>query len=316
MAQTKNNNPIRRKIIKQSVNACTISLPIQWIRDQKLKPGDELCVGVEDHGLLISPGEHKNNEKKQVVLHVNREREPFLKAMLNNVYRLGYDSIRIQYDKEEQVQALQEFVDKGLLGFEVTKKEPHNILIQKLSEPEDDKHEILLKKLFFIIKESFATLAEDIQNKRFVNKEKLRTYNEKVSQYENFCRRNITKQKTQKQQVYFYWSFYRHLKLIQQSLYRLYEQLSKQNKGKVDEGMKESFKRLSKNFDRLYDGLFKRNLGILSGIDRSLKTETDLLLTKMSVGTTGINTVFLCHTYELSRTMHLATSPAIGMLVQ
>ncbi len=190
---------MQRKIIKQGKQGNTIFLPIKWIRSHHLKPGDAIEMSEVGNGLLIS-GKGNTLVKQEKYLSLVSENERFIRIQLQGLYRLGYDKITIENPSSPQKEIIEKIINSILLGFEIVSSNEKFLILENVAEPSLEQAETILQRMFFIIIESFS------DNKI--------TSLEKVTKYDNFYRRTITKKHLSEETASFYWSLSTYLNLI------------------------------------------------------------------------------------------------------
>ncbi|MCA9459468.1 MAG: AbrB/MazE/SpoVT family DNA-binding domain-containing protein, partial [Nanoarchaeota archaeon] len=81
---------MKRKIIKQSGRAYTITLPINWIRENNIEEGDEIELNENNNQLNIVT-ENTNTPKTSISLDIPKGKESSIRTLLINTYRSGFD---------------------------------------------------------------------------------------------------------------------------------------------------------------------------------------------------------------------------------
>ncbi|MEK6868436.1 MAG: hypothetical protein AABX98_06450, partial [Nanoarchaeota archaeon] len=114
---------MKRKLIKQGAGGFTVTLPINWIREHNLKQSDEVESEETEEGILISSGIKK--KEKSIELDITKYDKRMLLNLLNQSYRLGYDTIRVQYNTQEQATWIEEMT-ATLLGLGYPLRQPRS----------------------------------------------------------------------------------------------------------------------------------------------------------------------------------------------
>ncbi len=306
---------MRRKIIKQGIGGNTIFLPVKWVRENNLAPGQEVDIVELDEGLLISASGGKE-QKKEIETSIADDHEPFIRQILDTLYRVGYDKITIQYQNKTQEKIIETLVDSTMLGFEVTKKKDHEIVIEGITELTSEKQHSLLRKMLLIIKESFGMLESDIKNSSYGNLEEIKTLSRRFSKYDNFCTRNISKKKFSEPKATSHWTLYSYLRLTQRSLLHLYEVLEKNRDLTLNPSIQNLIYQLQKCFEGIYEGYFKKDLSILNknnvAANKLLYNTVHTQLKKSS----GIESVVLYYCGEIARLVCITTVPMLGIIIE
>ena len=199
---------MQRKIIKQGNNSYTLTLPIDWVRENELDKTLNVNVNREENSIVISAD--STRKEREITVDMKNKSERLVRVVLNNLYRSGYTKIVIENYKEEKF--IDEFVSSRLLGFEVVKIEKDRLTIKNIAEPSPDNFNSILRKVFLIIKQSL-----EFQ----IDKE---TANHKVNLYVNYLQRIIVSTKSfGAESNHNMYSITTRLLLIQHSLARMKE---------------------------------------------------------------------------------------------
>ncbi len=299
-------------MIKQGLGGVTLSLPIKWIRDHNLEGGDEIEIKEINEGLLLSVEGKK--ERKEISISLTAKDESSIRDQLNDLYRLGYDQITINYTDKKQVKLIEKIITSRLLGFEKTLEDEKKILIESVTEPNDEKEQVLLRRMFLLIKESFSLVEDNLKSGKLTCLEEIKTMNTKIGLYDNFNKRNIYKKRMVEARVNFYWNLYTDLLLIHQSLLHLVEGLN--NKPlRFSNNSLNYFYLISTYFNSVYDAFFKNDIKSIRETSLQLK---ELLYQKIQISllkSSGTESLLLYYLGELSRLVYLTTMPISSIIV-
>ena len=129
---------MNRKLIKQGSTSLVLSLPIEWIRSNQLKTGDEVEILPQDYTLVI----RTKGEKKvtKFILTVDSLDEMSLYVNLLNLYRKGFDEVKIvsksnkimNFETDKQIntfKSIKQWIPR-FIGWETITQDP--ILIKDL----------------------------------------------------------------------------------------------------------------------------------------------------------------------------------------
>src|SRR3972149_5038111 len=104
---------MKRKIIKQGNNTLTITLPRKWTDKFNVKAGDELELLELNNTLqLMTKGSTANKSIDVDVSELNRKLTKYVLVLL---YKAGYDTINITYESREQLEVIQDAINKNLM---------------------------------------------------------------------------------------------------------------------------------------------------------------------------------------------------------
>ncbi len=304
---------MERKLIKQGQNALTVTLPSEWTKTNELNAGGIVDLDISENKVIVSTNEKP--KPKEIVLKLGSESESIIKPRLNLAYRLGFDHIKVLYLTQEQEGIIRKLVEELLLGFEVTETGKGYLIIESVAEPSQEKQEVLLKRTFWIIKNNFSEIAEDLHKKDFRNYSKVLEQSLIVNRYINFLNRNISKNKFNEERISYHWDFHLKLLLIQRSLFHLYSVLKEEQKMKLSSSTIKLFLNLKEDFSKLVEGYSKKDFNLLEivGQDTNKQLYTDIynLLKK----TKGPENIVFYHFGELSRLINLASITATALIV-
>ncbi|MBP7708672.1 hypothetical protein KA107_03225 [Candidatus Pacearchaeota archaeon] len=286
---------MERKLIKQGIGGLTFYVPSKWGKERNLKPGDLVDISELDDKLILSS--KKIKKKQEIEITINDESKEFIRNYLNQLYRLGYDKIKINSSDEKQLLLCQKFVQMFLLGFEIVEVKKDHFVAENISEPSEEKESAILRRMFLLIENSFSLALEDLANGKQDKKEDMERNTRKVTQYDNFLRRNMVKQNLAFGKQFFYWEFYNYLLLIQHVFFHLYQTKANLRDKKAIVGRMEE---LSKNFSGIYQAFFNKDQKSLDKVqskaNKLYEDKTDSFLN------------------ELARLQYLVCSPIISIL--
>jgi antitoxin component of MazEF toxin-antitoxin module len=179
---------MKRKLIKQGVNALTLTLPAQWTEQFRLHAGDEVDVDVEGNVLIVRSLRFMKSgvvavQLKESTMHYYRE-------VLSTAYRRGFDEIHVRYEGVP-LAAIQDILQE-LLGFEITSITAHSITIKSVVIPDLEQFDILYARTLFILKEAMSFLRADVRSGDF-DEEKILNLQREQLKLCNFCRRSLHK---------------------------------------------------------------------------------------------------------------------------
>ncbi|MBT4604555.1 hypothetical protein HOC01_02865 [archaeon] len=302
---------MKRKIIRQGIGGHTIFLPIKWVRERGLKPGDEIEIDETGPSLLISTGSAAVKEAK---ISFSSESETFIRIKLHDLYRLGYTKIKISYKTKKQSKIIHEVCSKYLLGSEVTLDTGSEIILEDLVGLDLDKHHTLMRRIFYIMRECFEITQDGLSNPDEFLLNQIKIHSQKIDQYDNFCRRSISQKRFTDERTHFYWTFFVYLRLIQHNMLHFGNFIVKNDFKIINKKIGESFEILKNLFLDLEKGFFKEDIKIIEKVHNSANR---LLYEKLLLEFKNVpkeQGALIYYISELARTIYLSTSPAIGIL--
>lgn len=167
-----------------------ISLPSVYVKENKIKKGDELELNIKDSQLII--GSEYKPEKSSTRIDVSNQ-----KFMLNKItaatYKAGYDEILIHFSKLEEIKKVQYVIERNLTGFDIIEFKKDRVKVATISTLHSEKFDTILHKCFF----TFMDISNDTLNalkKSNFDELKLIVIRDKyVDKYTDFCRRQLNR---------------------------------------------------------------------------------------------------------------------------
>jgi len=243
---------MRRKLISQR-NSHTLTLPIKWVRDHGLDKNEEVELEEEREGIFVRS---LATPKKEKEITMTSKDDVVVRYILNNLYRGGYDQIKINYSDKAIIKIIENHLEV-LLGWQISGKTDKEITIENLTEPTHEKFDILLRRMFFIIQGNFEIL-EEYFDKKSVDKNEFDKNDKEIVKLDNFCRRCISKRVVEKDKTLFYWQLISTLTWMDRDLYYLFHTINKNKL--ITKGKPIIVEKLSKAFDLIHDGFYQKDL--------------------------------------------------------
>jgi len=302
---------MQRKLIKQGGGGYTIYLPKKWADKKGLTSGDNIEI-IETETSLIIDSSIKG--KKQISIEITNENKEDIKNILTHVYRKGFDKIIIKETDNKILKEIKTITKDLLLGFEITDKSQFSCTLENISEPTEDKYDVILRRIFLIIRESLSLIIQDFEDNKFGNKQELEDLRKNQDKFVLFCRRLLMKEIYDKD-LTLSWELLTFLMHIEHSLIYLYN-YSLTNKIKTDNNFNDLIKFLQDYFELFYKAYYYKDLKFIHKIN-SLKNRYQFgdclkLLEKSS----GKNTVLYSYLREIFRLVQVGTSPVLSMVLK
>lgn len=288
---------MKRKVIQQSKQAYTITLPIKWIRERNVDAGDDLEVSILDNQLLIG-ADKKKGKKRSIVLKAKGNEESQVRTAIVNAYRSGYDIISLEFDGDKKW--LKNAVDKTLLGFESFEKSKHLHVIESVSEPSYEQFEEMIGRSFFVLKQILKRLPE----------ENIEDMVHKIQRYDNFLKRSISKELFTVKGATFLWQFLSNMTQIARASLHLQTHLRKNDMSINQKDMK-SYEVLLDMIDTIQKSFLKKDHTILQELHETRHGMQNHFENKKNV-----DAIYVYHMINLSRLIFLSNSPLSGYLFE
>lgn len=295
-----------RKIVKHGEATMMVSLPSKWVKNNNLKKGDELSV-IENSSSIIFSTDKNKKIKKEITIKLTSSVESSVRAILTNLYRLGYDKIIINYSDPEILKVIEKELKNILIGFEIIKREQNKCIIENILEPSTEQLNNIFSKFILNIDEIFIIFEGFLNGKKenFIETEK------QIQSFDNFCRRMITKDNISNSQLRlsYHNAIYHGQRELYYALMILNENKIKSNY--VSDLLKEAkliFETLKKSYDT-------KDLSLLEKIH---KIENEVILNKgydyLKKSKNPIERLVIHRVLSAIRNFYFASSPLIGLL--
>ncbi len=297
---------MKRKLVEQGSCTLMVSLPKSWGRKQCLKKGDEVNIEEQGDAIIISPA--LASKKKSISINLTTNTESAIRLIIINAYRSGYDNIRLSFKTEAQYKYILGTIQNYTLGFEMTRKTSEDCALENISEPSEEKFDVLFSKIFnsltlFIqgTHERLTTKARNDYHLILMN----------IHKYDNFCRRIITKQRVHADTAHFYWNFLSVLIHTARELYHLNKYLDAHMVRKK-ESYTGLFNLMQEQISLIENAYYKKDI---SKIERLHELEPHIL--KMVYhDLKKKESPIPFHLNAALRHLYLSTSPLLGLILQ
>ena len=290
-----------------------ISIPSKWAKKYKLDKGDEIDLEEREKELILTP-EPKRKTTKKITIDMNDENNHDLRPILTHAYRKGFDKIVLKGKTEEIAKEAREISVNMMLGFEVTERNTEHIILENISEPEQGKYDIMMKKVFMVIRELHEITVRDLEDGKFPDMVEMRETTYQLDKFLYFCRRILTKNKSERD-VVLEWEFSTFLMHIGHAYYYLYK-YAHEKKVKSDKKMKDLFKELEEYFNLYYKAYEEKDINAVHRINK-LKTQYQFgkcldLIAKSK----GKESVIYSYMKDIFRLLQIGTSPILVELLE
>ncbi len=299
---------MKRKVVKQGAATLMVSLPSKWTKRFELKKGEEINIEELGDNLLIS--KDAAPAKRYTTITLANHTESAIRTAITNTYRAGYDSVTVYFGDDHRYNILLKTIRNNLLGFDVIKKEKDSCTVENITEPSDMQFDVLLRKVFYNI-----SLFIESTQKRLAGKISFEDYEElelKIQQYDNFCRRVMSKNNPFGSKTSFFWTFLSLIVHGQRELYHLNRFL---DKNKIVCKYAILLDNVAQSFELLTEAYFKKEVRKLERL-HELEKETMYVGMYKHIQKDGKENIVLYHSAAALRQFYLASSPLIGLLLE
>lgn len=290
--------------MKQGPATLMVSLPSKWAKANRMDKGGE--VEMEEQGTRLIISADKKKAKKEISLNLSSGVESSARTIITNVYREGYDYVKVSFVKKEILKVIEDSVRGSLLGFEVIKKGEGFCVIENITEPAKEQFDNIFSKMLMNIDELFDLTKARLSGE---GKEDFEEVEQRIKQFDNFCRRIVAKEGSDKAELKL--TFHSELIHAQRELYHLLRFLQK-NKVKVGKAEIELLDDCKVMFDRLKEAYTEKKI-------EKIEHMHELEEKGYKKGYSIINkadAVVVHHIINAMRGFYLASSPLVTLALQ
>ncbi|MFH1849082.1 MAG: AbrB/MazE/SpoVT family DNA-binding domain-containing protein [archaeon] len=304
---------MRRRIIRQGNKSFTLTLPIDWIKENGLKAQDEVELAREENSLLVSLPRDYKKPSGSVSVDVSGCNERTARNIIYQHYRKGYDQIILTIGPE-QSGYIERIVRHRLMGFEVAETKANQIIIQNIAEPSAERFNIILRKVFLTIKMEADEILADFRKNSAENLERREEQRSLIDSYANVCRRLIINHKIGGQKnSYTLLQIIHSLAHIEHAYYYMYRAAALVKQLKNGKDTLTLLEKSNEMFSTFYEAFYTRNTDMIE----SLGIMQDVLLFerlyKLLLKSGGPENITLHWIGEIIRMVHLQSILLLGL---
>ncbi len=302
---------MKRKLVKQGTATMMISLPSKWIKANNLGKGDEINLEEKGKELIINTKETLK-QKKEAKIKITKDNQQDIKNILTHLYRKGFDKIALEGLTPNLLKETRIITNSLLLGFEITERNSTKCIIENISEPIGQKYDVILKKIFLIIKETQDLIIKDFEKGRFTNMQEIEETKNQQDKFILFCRRLLIKEKFDN---LLDWELLTFLMHIKHTYYYLYKYVSK-NKIKPDKEIIKLLINLKDYFVLFEDSYYNKNIKSIHKVNNLKKQYQFGKCLSLIEKAKGKETVVYSYIRELFRLIQIGTSPILAEIIE
>ena len=303
---------MKRKLVQQGATTLMVSLPSAWIKRFNLQKGNEIDI-IDDKNCLVIASSEKT-VKKEITLSFKTTTESAIRIALINSYRAGYDTIKIKGTTKDQQEIIEEVLQNYLLGMEITSSENSVCIIESITEPDQNKFEVIFQKIFSGTSLMISETVERIKKNTLYGDYTSIMLN--IHRYDNFCRRVMVKKNIHPEKAIFFWNFLSVLIHVPRELYHLNKHLdtltvslSMPEKTSVINTLLE----LEKLFSLLRHAYYEKKVETIESLHQQSNQLLSQVYMQMKKSKNG---VILYYLGSAIRNLHLSTSPLVGLMLE
>jgi phosphate uptake regulator len=300
-----------RTLIKQGGGGYTIYVPKKWITAKGLKEKDSVFIE-EKNGLLLIQAKPK--KKKQVKLIFDETNKHDIRTLLTHFYREGCEEVKCEGVDAATFSKIITIVNQHLLGFEIIERDENSCVIGNISEPTDQKYDLILRRIFLIAQETISIIHEDAKSNKFSKMTEVQDMRDQIDKFILFCRRIVVKEQLEHNET-LSWEMLTFLNHIQHAAYYLYKYLH-EHPTKLKAQTIDFLREARDQFELFRVAYYKKSLPAIHEINKrkvAYQTGACIKALEKSIGHEG---VALSYIRELLRLIQIGTSPLISMVLE
>lgn len=181
---------MKRKISQQGRSTHSVSLPSSWVRKYNLSKGDEIDMRVEDNEIIVSTQTDVEIESRFIDVSAL---DSIATKVVCEMYKSGYDEIKIGFDGKEQGQAIRDVIYERFIGCEIVRETDAAITVRKVSEIKHEEFDAMLKRAFQVLLTFSQDVYDAFENSDFTELQGLQDTDKQVNKLTDFCKRALNK---------------------------------------------------------------------------------------------------------------------------
>jgi len=277
-----------------------ISLPSKWLRKFNLDKGDELEI--EETGKSIVISLDLSAHKSETEINLSSIKESSVRIAIVNAYRIGFDRIKINFDDASTLAIIRGIIKDHLIGFDIINADKKSCEIENITEPSQEQFNNIFSKMIMNIEELFE-IAKKFFERDYIDFEETEI---RINQYDNFCRRVISKNHKLPQSMVAFQSSLIH---AQREVYHLLRYLKKYRK-KADKNDFFLLEKTKNAFKILTEAYYKKDVKKIEQLHSGFSYDW-----QHSIINKAKNFAIAYHLFVAIRSFYLASSPLVGMII-
>jgi len=139
---------MHRKLVKQGPATLTVSVPVDWVRENGLSAGDEVSVAIENNVVMIASKEEFSSARK-ITIDARDFSERLLGNVLRTLHRSGYDEVTL-HTRKQQFSWVLRYMEISLLGYEVVEQRHETTVLRFVTRVVAEELGALTRRSFLV----------------------------------------------------------------------------------------------------------------------------------------------------------------------
>ena len=181
---------MRRKVIKQASQAYTITLPIEWVRQNKINEKTELEVTPEEKSLIITSTTGKV-EGGKISVDFSEVSSRIIQVTVSSLFAKGVDEIEITSNKNISEKLMNACANT--LGYAVVSQEKNKWVIRDVGSSNYSDIDEIFKRIFQMILAFYDSAITDIFGEEKETEDNLKLRDREVNKFCLYLQRAVNK---------------------------------------------------------------------------------------------------------------------------
>ncbi len=182
---------MKRRLVKHGPSSFIVTLPLTWIKYNKLDKGDEVNVLEENNKIVISSDFNNKEFHSKVEIHLHKKKD-IIERIINTLYEKGIDEVRIYYEEPSDFQHILKALDCTETGYEIIDTRNKTCTLRNITRMSEE-FDPIFRRSFLVA----LTLTEGISE--IINKQDISELENLISLAKSnrklilFCKRFVNK---------------------------------------------------------------------------------------------------------------------------
>ncbi|MBU1198705.1 MAG: hypothetical protein KKF46_02710 [Nanoarchaeota archaeon] len=157
----------------------TVTLPIDWVKKEKLDKIREVDLNIVGNKVIISPS---REIQERIIINADNYKDS-LRKVLPGLYRQGVNEVLIQLSDNSLLEKIQRLVNEMLIGYEIVEQQKGKILIKDITKESQEEFNSILRRIFLLI----------LQFESVLSQSEIQTLQKNITRLYNYCLRILMK---------------------------------------------------------------------------------------------------------------------------
>ncbi|NTV23819.1 MAG: hypothetical protein HGA85_05600 [Nanoarchaeota archaeon] len=148
-----------RSIVKSGPSSYVVSLPLKWIKSNRLRKGDNIFIEEKDNKIICSSSAKSEDPERSFRIDASSTKD-VLERMLKSAYLGGYHTFILEGEVKNKAKEFREIIDQ-LVAVEIMEQGGQRIIAHELLDKSKNSPDKILKRIDMIIRGMFEDLASE-----------------------------------------------------------------------------------------------------------------------------------------------------------